>query len=161
VTHITPNVADRAISSTGEPFLLACAEHERAESEAAHDHHDHDHGHSEPPETAPAAETVEPKSAEQLFAEAITPAQRAALNDTKGGLVLGSTDPNAITITTFMDFNCGHCKQEIPVLLELLKSDKNVRIIIKQYPFLTQGSTDGGPLPQISIRNKQPSFLKA
>ena len=39
-----------------------------------------------------------------------------------------------VTIVEFFDYNCGWCKRATPVMMELLESDKNIRMVFKEFP---------------------------
>lgn len=41
-----------------------------------------------------------------------------------------------VTVVVFFDYNCHYCKSTVPGLQDLLKKDKSVRIIYKEYPIL-------------------------
>jgi protein-disulfide isomerase len=41
-----------------------------------------------------------------------------------------------VTIVEFMDYRCGYCKKARPEVLKLLESDKNIRIVVKEFPIL-------------------------
>jgi protein-disulfide isomerase len=46
-------------------------------------------------------------------------------------------NPNGdVTVVEFFDYNCGYCKHALPDMDALLKSDKNVRFVIKEFPIL-------------------------
>lgn len=47
-----------------------------------------------------------------------------------------------VTVVEFFDYNCGYCKRVNPTIEELIKSDKKVRIIYKEFPILGQASED-------------------
>lgn len=50
-------------------------------------------------------------------------------------------DPNAATtITEFYDPNCGYCKKMLPILIDLVKKHKDVKIILKVIPILSENS---------------------
>lgn len=50
-------------------------------------------------------------------------------------------NPNAdITIVEFFDYNCGYCKRAMTVMQEVLKNDKNLRIVYREFPILSEGS---------------------
>lgn len=62
------------------------------------------------------------------------------------------SDPNSpttgnsnadISIVAFFDYNCGHCKNSLPALNEILKTDSSVRIIYKEFPILSPQSQLG------------------
>ena len=46
-------------------------------------------------------------------------------------------NPNAkITIVEFFDYGCGYCKRVFPTLKRISKKNKDVRVILKEYPIL-------------------------
>lgn len=61
--------------------------------------------------------------------------------DSDDQVVLG--DPKGdVTIVEFFDYNCGYCKHALADTEELLKSDKKVRLVLKEFPVLSQDSVD-------------------
>lgn len=58
-----------------------------------------------------------------------------------GQVVLGN--PNGdVTLVEMFDYNCPYCRQALPDLASLLESDKNLRVVLKEFPILSQGSVD-------------------
>ena len=53
---------------------------------------------------------------------------------TQGRLVLGTTAKPAVTIIEFTDYECSHCAHASSEILKLLKTNPDVRLIIKDYP---------------------------
>ena len=47
-----------------------------------------------------------------------------------------------VTIVEFFDYNCGYCKKALPDLAALVQSDKNVRVVLKEFPILSAGSAE-------------------
>jgi protein-disulfide isomerase len=45
-----------------------------------------------------------------------------------------------VTMVEFFDYNCGYCKRAMTDMMELLKSDQNLRIVLKEFPVLGEGS---------------------
>jgi protein-disulfide isomerase len=45
-----------------------------------------------------------------------------------------------VTIVEFMDYNCGWCRKGVVEMQSLVKSDPNVRVIMKEYPIFGEGS---------------------
>lgn len=41
-----------------------------------------------------------------------------------------------VTLVEFFDYRCGYCKQAQPVLMELIKSDPKLRVVLKEFPIL-------------------------
>ena len=46
------------------------------------------------------------------------------------------------TIVEFFDYNCGYCKRALADMLELIHSDPEMRIVLKEYPILGPGSAE-------------------
>ncbi|HHL22214.1 MAG TPA: DsbA family protein, partial [Aliiroseovarius sp.] len=54
-------------------------------------------------------------------------------------VVMGNPDGD-VTIVEFLDYRCGFCKRAFPEVQELLKSDGNIRFIVKEFPILGDDS---------------------
>jgi protein-disulfide isomerase len=56
-------------------------------------------------------------------------------------VVLGN--PNGdVTMVEFFDYNCGYCKRAMADMMDLLKNDSKLRIILKEFPVLGPGSVE-------------------
>ena len=65
--------------------------------------------------------------------------RREALERDPGDPVLGN--PNGdVTIVEFFDYQCGYCKTMMTPLMELVKEDGNVRLVLKEFPILGPAS---------------------
>ena len=58
-----------------------------------------------------------------------------------------------ITIVEFFDYNCGYCKRSFAPLMEVLRENKDVRLVFKEYPILGDGSRDASRLA-LAIEDK-------
>ncbi len=47
-----------------------------------------------------------------------------------------------ITVVEFFDYNCGYCKKALPDLAAVIQRDKNVRVVLKEFPILSKGSEE-------------------
>ncbi|HMA71933.1 MAG TPA: DsbA family protein [Xanthobacteraceae bacterium] len=56
-------------------------------------------------------------------------------------VVLGNPKGD-VTLVEFFDYNCGFCKRALPDMLELLKDDPRLKIILKEFPVLGPGSVE-------------------
>ncbi|HZD89852.1 MAG TPA: DsbA family protein, partial [Pseudolabrys sp.] len=56
-------------------------------------------------------------------------------------VVLGNPKGN-VTFVEFFDYNCGYCKHAMSDMLTLLKSDKKLRVVLKEFPVLGPGSVE-------------------
>lgn len=41
-----------------------------------------------------------------------------------------------VTLVEFFDYRCGYCKQAQPIVMELIKADPKVRVVLKEFPIL-------------------------
>ena len=53
--------------------------------------------------------------------------------------VSGNVDGD-VTVVEFFDYQCGYCKRSLASMVELLRSDKNVRVVWKELPILGPAS---------------------
>ena len=74
--------------------------------------------------------------------------QVSAINDnsstlfsSKRQVVLGNPKGD-VTLVEFFDYNCGYCKRAHADLKELLAKDKNLRVVLKEFPVLGDGSVE-------------------
>ena len=53
--------------------------------------------------------------------------------------VVGNSNGD-VTIVEFMDYNCGWCRKSIKNVQELVKKDKNIRVVMKEWPIFGENS---------------------
>lgn len=53
---------------------------------------------------------------------------------------VGGNPEGSTTIVEFLDYQCGFCKRAQPDVVELLRSDGDIRLIVKEMPILGPGS---------------------
>ena len=68
-----------------------------------------------------------------------------------GDYVAGNPEGD-VTIVEFFDYNCGWCRRATPVLLDLLESDPNLRVVFKEFPIRGQDSDEVAKAALASIR---------
>jgi protein-disulfide isomerase len=56
-------------------------------------------------------------------------------------VVLGNPHGN-VTMVEFFDYNCGFCKRALSDMLNLLKTDPNLKFVLKEFPVLGEGSVE-------------------
>lgn len=72
--------------------------------------------------------------------EAVSSAAETLFNS-KRQVELGN--PNGdVTLVEFFDYNCGYCKRAMADVLRLLQEDGNLRVVLKEFPVLGQGSVE-------------------
>jgi len=47
-----------------------------------------------------------------------------------------------VTLVEFFDYNCGYCKRALADMNRLIEDDKNLRIVLKEFPVLGDGSVE-------------------
>jgi protein-disulfide isomerase len=61
--------------------------------------------------------------------------QAQAIYRASDDLVLGNPS-GKVTLVAFLDYNCGYCQRAIPELHKLIRSDNDVRVVVKEFPIL-------------------------
>jgi protein-disulfide isomerase len=56
-------------------------------------------------------------------------------------VVLGNPQ-GKVTVVEFFDYNCGYCKRALSDMLTLLKTDPNLKFVLKEFPVLGEGSVE-------------------
>lgn len=68
-------------------------------------------------------------------------AHAADIYQAADNVVLGNPKGD-VTLVEMFDYNCTYCRGALPDLAQLMDDDKNLRVILKQFPILTSGSID-------------------
>jgi protein-disulfide isomerase len=84
---------------------------------------------------------LEIRTAEAEQARAAISANQDALFNDPDDVVLGNPEGD-VTLVEMFDYNCGYCRQALPDLATLLAEDPNLRVILKEFPILSQESVD-------------------
>ncbi|MGZ5873655.1 MAG: DsbA family protein, partial [Bradyrhizobium sp.] len=71
------------------------------------------------------------------------------------GVVLGNKDGD-VTFVEFFDYNCGYCKRAMADMLDLLKSDSKLKVVLKEFPVLSQGSVEAAQVA-VAVRMQDPA----
>ncbi|MGE3476700.1 MAG: DsbA family protein [Rhodospirillaceae bacterium] len=66
-------------------------------------------------------------------------ANKAALFTPPEATVIGNPKGD-VTVVEFFDYNCGYCKQVYPTVMETLKEDGKIKLVLKEFPILGPGS---------------------
>ena len=96
---------------------------------------------------AEAIQALEKKQADAQAAEqkALISKSGSLLFDSTRQVVLGNPKGD-VTIVEFFDYNCGYCKRALGDMLALIDKDPNLKIVLKEFPVLGQGSTDAAKI---------------
>jgi protein-disulfide isomerase len=74
------------------------------------------------------------------------------------GVVLGNKDGD-VTFVEFFDYNCGYCKRAMADMLDLLKNDRKLKVVLKEFPVLSEGSVDAAKVA-VAVRMQDPTGQK-
>lgn len=114
--------------------------------------------HPEVIQDAQAALDKHQQEAEAQKARSAIQQDSATLFNSKHQVVLGN--PNGkVTVVEFFDYNCPHCKDAVSDMLNLLKTDHDLRFVLKEFPILAQGSVDAAHVA-VAVRMQDPTGAK-
>jgi protein-disulfide isomerase len=114
--------------------------------------------HPEVLQDAQAALDKRQQDAEAQKARVAIKRDSATLFNSPHQVVLGN--PNGkVTMVEFFDYNCPHCKDAVSDMLSLLKSDHNLKFVLKEFPILAQGSVDAAHVA-VAVRMQDPTGMK-
>ena len=74
------------------------------------------------------------------------------------GVVLGNKDGD-VTFVEFFDYNCGYCKRAMSDMLDLMKSDSKLKVVLKEFPVLGEGSVEAAKVA-VAVRMQDPGGKK-
>ena len=92
----------------------------------------------------------EQASADALLKEQITSSKEKIYNDPQSPV--GGNPKGDVTIVEFYDYQCGYCKMSNAAIEGILKSDKNVKFIYKEFPILGPVSTEAAKAALASVK---------
>src|SRR3984885_1322968 len=81
------------------------------------------------------------QSAEAEKHRAAVVENKTALFSSPHQVVLGNPQGN-VTMVEFFDYNCGYCKRAMTDMLDLIKTDNNLKFVLKEFPLLGEGSVE-------------------
>jgi protein-disulfide isomerase len=93
-------------------------------------------------------------AAEQVKHEAVIAENAKAIFNSPRGVVLGNKDGD-VTFVEFFDYNCGYCKRAMADMLDLLKTDPKLKVVLKEFPVLSEGSVEAAKVA-VAARMQDP-----
>jgi protein-disulfide isomerase len=69
-------------------------------------------------------------------------------------MVLGNPE-GAVTLVEFFDYNCGYCKRAVSDMMALLDANADLRIVIKEFPILSEGSVEAARI-SVALKDVAP-----
>lgn len=73
-------------------------------------------------------------------------------------VVLGNPKGD-VTLVEFFDYSCGFCKRALADMMTLIHDDPKLKIVLKEFPILGQGSVDAAHVA-VAVRMQDPSARK-
>ncbi|MEO7221195.1 MAG: DsbA family protein [Devosia sp.] len=80
-------------------------------------------------------------------------ANYAAIYNDAGNVILGNPDGD-VTLVELFDYNCGYCRQAVPDMAALIAEDPNLKIILKEFPILSDGSIEAAKIAILVAEDK-------
>jgi protein-disulfide isomerase len=98
------------------------------------------------------------KDADAEKARATIRDNNATIFNSPHQVVLGNPQ-GSVTMVEFFDYNCGFCKRALSDMLDLLKTDPNLRFVLKEFPVLGEGSVEAAHVA-VAARMQDPTGKK-
>jgi protein-disulfide isomerase len=83
---------------------------------------------------------------------------KATLFSSPHQVVLGNPQ-GSVTMVEFFDYNCGYCKRAMSDMLDLIKSDPKLKVVLKEFPVLSEGSVEAAKVA-VAVRMQDPGGAK-
>jgi protein-disulfide isomerase len=90
--------------------------------------------------------------------EASVAENASAIFNSPRGVMLGNKDGD-VTFVEFFDYNCGYCKRAMADMLDLMKTDPKLKVVLKEFPVLSPGSVEAAQVA-VAVRMQDPSGKK-
>src|SRR5579863_2712977 len=105
-----------------------------------------------------AAVDNQQKQAAAAKSAATIKANQATLFNSPHEVVLGNPH-GTVTAVEFFDYNCAYCKHALPDMMSLLKTEPNLKFVLKEFPVLGPGSVDAAHVA-VAARMQDPTGKK-
>lgn len=80
------------------------------------------------------------QAAEQAKGDTAIVAANAAEIFADGSSYVGGNPEGDLTVVEFLDYKCGYCRKAHESVAELIRSDGNIRLVVKEFPILGEES---------------------
>lgn len=74
------------------------------------------------------------------------------------GVVIGNQNGD-VNFVEFFDYNCGYCKKAMADMLDLMRTDQKLRVVLKEFPVLGPGSMEAAQVA-VAVRMQDPTGKK-
>ena len=93
----------------------------------------------------------------EKHAAAVTTNANLIFNSPRG-VTVGNKDGD-VTMVEFFDYNCGYCKRAMIDMMELIKSDPKLKVVLKEFPVLGPTSMEAAQVA-VAVRMQDPTGKK-
>jgi len=114
--------------------------------------------HPEVLEEAMAELTRRQSAAEAEKQQASVAKNAEAIFTSPRGVTIGNRDGD-VTFVEFFDYNCGYCKRAMLDMLEIMKGDSKLKVVLKEFPVLGPSSIEAAQVG-VAVRMQDPSGRK-
>jgi protein-disulfide isomerase len=97
-------------------------------------------------------------AAEAANHEAAVGKNAQAIFSSPRGVTIGNKEGD-VTFVEFFDYNCGYCKRAMADMLELMKADPKLKVVLKEFPVLGPGSVEAAQVA-VAVRMQDPTGKK-
>jgi protein-disulfide isomerase len=74
------------------------------------------------------------------------------------GVTIGNKDGD-VSFVEFFDYNCGYCKRAMSDMIDLMKTDPKLKVVLKEFPVLGPGSVEAAQVA-VAVRMQDPGGKK-
>jgi protein-disulfide isomerase len=97
-------------------------------------------------------------AAEAVKHEATVSENAQTIFNSPRGVTIGNKDGD-VTFVEFFDYNCGYCKRAMGDMIDLMKSDPKLKVVLKEFPVLGPGSVEAAQVA-VAARMQDPGGKK-
>jgi protein-disulfide isomerase len=90
--------------------------------------------------------------------EATVSENAQAIFNSPRGVTLGNRDGD-VNFVEFFDYNCGYCKRAMSDMIDLMKTDPKLKVVLKEFPVLGPGSVEAAQVA-VAVRMQDPGGKK-
>lgn len=99
---------------------------------------------------------AEVRAVEMAQAKAALAAMRTQIYEDPDNVILGNPEGD-VTLVEMFDYNCAYCRSAMPDMATLLAEDPNLKVILKEFPILSEDSDDAARIG-VLVRRAQADY---
>ncbi|MEO1066079.1 MAG: DsbA family protein [Pseudomonadota bacterium] len=108
-----------------------------------------------------ALQAFEQRQAEESLArqQEMLEARMDVLVASEHQIILGNPEGD-VTLIEFFDYNCGFCRRSLEDVERLVSEDKNLRVVLKEFPVLGDGSREAAQVAIAAAKQDPKRYLE-